>query len=335
MTYRLFGAELSPYSVKLRSYLRYRQVPHKWIVRSQKYNDEFKKYAKLPLIPLLVSPQGEGAQDSTPIIQNFENQQGALLTPPGNVSPFISALLEEYADEWANKWMFHYRWWYPENQKSAAYRIAEMQLPPAFWAHLPLVKQILKRKIATFVKQRMIPRLSFVGSKSSTKEQIEASFLNGCAIMEKHLANRDYIFGGLPSLADFGLWCQLYIIWTDPTPKRIINQHPNLLKYIKNMLNPTKTGEWEDWQSLAPTLMPLLSSEVARLFLPWSFANSKALAEEEKEFSVELNGKIFSQGVQKYHARSLKAIIASYKQHKNTELDEVLEITGCKNWLTQ
>ena len=24
---------------------------------------------------------------------------------------FISALLEDFADEWANKWMMHYRWY--------------------------------------------------------------------------------------------------------------------------------------------------------------------------------------------------------------------------------
>ena len=33
-TYRIFGAELSPYSVKTRSYYRYKRIPHEWIPRS-------------------------------------------------------------------------------------------------------------------------------------------------------------------------------------------------------------------------------------------------------------------------------------------------------------
>ncbi|MBI3798992.1 MAG: glutathione S-transferase family protein, partial [Deltaproteobacteria bacterium] len=32
--YRIFGAELSPYSVKVRSYCRYKGIPHRWIIRS-------------------------------------------------------------------------------------------------------------------------------------------------------------------------------------------------------------------------------------------------------------------------------------------------------------
>jgi len=28
---RIFGAELSPYSVKVRSYFRYKRIPHEWV----------------------------------------------------------------------------------------------------------------------------------------------------------------------------------------------------------------------------------------------------------------------------------------------------------------
>ena len=34
MTYRIFGSELSPYSVKVRSYFRYRGIPHQWVLRN-------------------------------------------------------------------------------------------------------------------------------------------------------------------------------------------------------------------------------------------------------------------------------------------------------------
>ena len=32
--HRIFGIELSPYSVKVRSYFRYKGIPHEWVVRS-------------------------------------------------------------------------------------------------------------------------------------------------------------------------------------------------------------------------------------------------------------------------------------------------------------
>ena len=54
--YRIFGAEVSPYSVKVRSYFRYKGIPHEWILRSKETMEEFQKYAKLPLIPVVATP---------------------------------------------------------------------------------------------------------------------------------------------------------------------------------------------------------------------------------------------------------------------------------------
>ena len=124
-TYRIFGSELSPYSVKVRSYFRYKGIPHEWIVRNPSNMEEFQKYAKLPLVPLVVTPDGQGVQDSTPIMEKME-----ALHPQPSIHPnepaaaFVSALLEEYGDEWLNKPMFHYRWSYEPDQISTAERIA-------------------------------------------------------------------------------------------------------------------------------------------------------------------------------------------------------------------
>ena len=63
--YRIWGAELSPYSVKVRSYFRYKQIPHVW----QRRDAEAQKYGRLPLIPVVATPDDEGLQDSTPIIE--------------------------------------------------------------------------------------------------------------------------------------------------------------------------------------------------------------------------------------------------------------------------
>ncbi len=61
--YRIFGAEMSPYSVKVRSYFRYKAIPHQWILRNAGSQAEYEKYAKMPIIPLVVTPEGVGIQD--------------------------------------------------------------------------------------------------------------------------------------------------------------------------------------------------------------------------------------------------------------------------------
>ena len=53
--FRLYGAELSPYSVKVRSYLRYKGLDFEWRARTNATQEEFQRYAKLPLIPVLAT----------------------------------------------------------------------------------------------------------------------------------------------------------------------------------------------------------------------------------------------------------------------------------------
>ncbi|HET6303464.1 MAG TPA: glutathione S-transferase family protein, partial [Myxococcota bacterium] len=230
--YRIFGIELSPYSVKVRSYFRYKRIPHEWVVRGAAQMAEFQKYAKLPLIPLVVTPEDQAMQDSTPILERMER-----LFPEPGIHPedpalgFLSALLEEYGDEWGNKPMFHYRWWYEADQDSASERIARANLPDA--------PDEAVHKMASAVKQRMVPRLSFVGSSAETKQQIEGSFERQLALLEAHLAERPYLFGGRPAFADFGVYPQLYECLTDPTPGALLRQRaPRVVAWIERMLEP-------------------------------------------------------------------------------------------------
>ena len=327
-TYRIYGNELSPYSVKVRSYLRFKQLPHEWIVRTPAVEDEFKRYAKLPLVPLVVTPDGRGLQDSTPIIEHLESvQPEPSIQPPDEASAFLSALIEEYADEWGNKPMFHYRWFYEADQQVAGERLARSQMPG-------LDDEAVKGGIE-MIKARMIPRLTLVGSTAETKGPIEQSYRRLLAILEKHLATRTYVFGGRPSLADFGLFGQLYELSIDPTPAAIMRSSaPRVAKWIQEMLGPRVDGAFEPWAALAPTLMPLLTDEVGATFLPWSAANAAAIAAGDKTFSIDLGGTAFTQEPQKYHAKSLAALKARYAAVADrSELDPILDQAGCLAWL--
>jgi glutathione S-transferase len=329
MVFRIYGSELSPYSVKVRSYFRYKKIPHEWIVRHMGRMAEFQKYAKLPLIPLVVTPEDEALQDSTPIIEHMEARcPDPSIHPADPALSFLSALLEEYGDEWGNKPMFHYRWHYEADQVSAAERLVRDNLPGA--------PEEALAEAAGAIRSRMISRLHFVGSSPSTKDHIESSFLRLLRLLERHLAQRPYVFGARPAFADLGLFAQLYELSTDPTPSRLMERSaPTVLAWVQRMLNPAAAGEFETWRTLEPTLRPLLEQEIAAVFLPWSTANAQALAAGAAQFSVELDGRVFSEGTQKYHARSLQALRARYAATADrSALDPILEATGCLRWLS-
>ncbi|TFH20036.1 MAG: glutathione S-transferase family protein [Myxococcales bacterium] len=322
--YRIYGAELSPYSVKVRSYFRYKQIPHRWIVRGLAQQEEFSKYAKLPLIPLVVTPDDEGMQDSTPIIERLEAAQPAPpIHPSDPVAAFVSALIEELGDEWGNKWMFHCRWAREVDQVSAASRIACTMMPAASEKDVA--------ELSAQIRTRMAGRVWFVGSSAQTGPLIEASLHEALAQLESHLADRPYLFGGRPTFGDFGLWGKIYNAWTDPTVGAAIEgRHPNVLAWVHRMTWPRNEGELEPWQALEATLLPFIERQAGRRFLPWSVANARAIEEGAEDFTVEVDGQAWTQKPQKYHARSLRALKDRYAAVADkTALDAVLENAGC------
>jgi glutathione S-transferase len=323
--YHIIGAENSPYSIKVRSYFRYKDIPHQWLRRAEA-QDEYQRHARLPLVPLVVTPDDQGMQDSTPIIETIEAIYPTPSIHPGDSTcRFVSALLEEFGDEWGNKWMFHYRWAREADQLAASTRLVTDMMTDA------TADQI--ESMAAGIRERMVDRVWFVGSSAQTTPQIEASFVESVALLDKHLAGRDYLFGGAPSFGDFGLWAQIYNADKDPTPHEIIKGHANLCGWLERMVSPEARGSFESWSDVAATLTPLLERQVGALFLPWSVANAAAIKEGLEEFSIDLNGQEWTQKPQKYHAHSLAALQARYAELQDEPTDEVLEATGCLSYL--
>jgi glutathione S-transferase len=322
--YRIFGAEMSPYSVKVRAYFRYKAIPHQWILRNAESQAEYERYARMPIIPLVVTPDGVGIQDSTPIIDQIERlYPEPSIHPSDAVTRFISALIEEFGDEWANKWMFHYRWRRDVDQISSAGRLARMRAPEA--------AEFEHEDLAGKIHARMVDRLWYVGSNAQTAPQIEIGFKEMLSLLDVHLSTRRYLFGARPAYGDFGLWGQFYELWTDPTAGALIEGGaPYVLNWIHRMLWPRADGAFEGWTTLRTTLEPILRAQVGGKFMPWTLANEKCLADGKNEFSVKLGDEVWTQKAQKYHARSLGILREKYAQALEKEaLDPVLRATGC------
>ncbi len=327
-SYRIFGSEMSPYSVKVRSYFRYKGLPHRWIVRNASSEADYQRFARIQIIPLVVAPDETVQQDSTLILEAIESQHpDPSIHPIDPIASFISALLEEFGDEWGNKWMFHLRWARDVDQQSAAGRIAYSLIPDGDEEQVAAM--------AAMIRSRMIDRIWFVGSNPQTAPQIETSFKEGIELLDTHLAVRKYLFGGRPSFADFSLWGQVYEAWTDPTAGAFIEARAHhLLAWVQRMLWPRNEGEFESWKSIEPTLAPFLEQQVGHLFMPWTQANAAAVEAGQAEFTVSLAGQPWSQKPQKYHAKSLAALRQKYAAMRNTtHLDDVLRHTGCLDGL--
>lgn len=323
--FRLYGAELSPYSVKLRSYLRYKGVPFQWLHRTDARQEEFARFAKLPLVPVLVDADDNALQDSTPIIEKLEQEfPEPSITPADDGLAFIAALLEDYADEWLNKAMFHYRWSYPDDQESAARRIVEMMFEGAEKPD----------GIEESVRTRMVGRLHHVGSSPETAPVIEGSFARVIVLLDKLVWTRPYLFGGRPSLADFGVAGQLKQLLSDPTPSAMLKaQAPNLVAWIERMDAPESKGEFVSLETVRADLVDLLRQEIAAAYLAWMAANAQAVEDEASGVSVEIAGRTFSQKPQRYAAKAFAELKRKRALVDSEALAELLRETGCDAFL--
>ena len=121
----IVGVPGSPYSRKLRAVLRYRRIPYVWVHHGSPEARGLPQ-ARIPLLPQLIlrGPDGapEAVVDSTPLIRRLESKYAArAVIPPDPAMAFVDALLEDYADEWLTKPMFHYRWAFaPDVARAAA-----------------------------------------------------------------------------------------------------------------------------------------------------------------------------------------------------------------------
>ena len=72
---------------------------------------------------------------------------------------------------------------------------------------------------------------------------------------------------------------------------------PHVALWTERMVSPISTGDWEEMETLWPTLQPLVATQVS-LFLKWADAISDALASGQKALTVDLGGgKLWEQQV--------------------------------------
>lgn len=324
--FRLMGLEPSPYTMKVQSYLEYKGIPYEWVSRTMKAEPEFQKHAKVQLIPLLFFPSGETMQDSTPIIERLETENpDPSIHPEDPALWFLSCLFEEFGDEWCNKLMFFQRWFYEADAKATGRRLAKERLQGQWWG--PLIQPIAARMLV----KRMVPRLVYSGGNEVNIPQLQQSFVDLSQMLNEHFHRRLYLLGGRPCFGDFGLWCNYYQAWTDPTAKAYLEENtPALVAYIKRMLNPSNEGDFEALENLRPTLEPILNREIANRFLPWMLANQEAFKANEKETQLEMYGQPFRQKTFKYQSITLDELRTKYSSVENCEpLKALLGDTGC------
>ena len=325
-TYVIHGGLGSPYSMKMRAIFRYRRLPHIWKQVNMADRSIFAN-VKAPVIPIIEFPDGSWHNDSTPMIFTLERlHRERSIVPDDSGQAFIAYLLEDMADEWGTKAMFHYRWFRERDQKQMSEWLS--------FDRLQGQGRDAILKSAKMFRDRQVERMALVGCTPQNAPIIEESARRILALLESHVTEESYLFGSRPSLADFAWMGQLSQLATDPTPAELMRQTaPFTFRWLMNLDDASGVeGDWRDpAEPLSPALLGLLAL-AGELYFPFLLANAHALERGEKTFSVNLLGPAYSQGTFRYQQRCLWDLRDAYKKLDNAarkRIEPMLAAAGC------
>ena len=329
--YTIHGGLGSPYSMKMRAILRYRRLPHIWKQVDMSDRSLFAN-VKAPVIPVIQFPDGSWHNDSTPMIfllEKLHRERSILPDDPGQA--FLATLLEDMADEWGTKAMFHYRWFRERDQKQMSeWLIFDRLMGRGRKAILDM---------ASAIRARQVGRMALVGCTQQNAPIIEASAKQIMALFETHVTEEPYLFGTRPSLADFGWMGQLSQLATDPTPNDLMREiAPFTFRWLMNLDDASGVeGSWRDPAVSRPATIVGLLKIAGEVYFPFLLANARAFERGEPTFSVELMGQTYTQGAFRYQQRCLWDLREAYAKLDapvKAKIDPVLQETGCLAPLT-
>lgn len=331
----LSGAPGSPYTRKMLGVLRYRHIPHAVFWGRTNIPDHY-PVPKVSLLPTFYFPDGENGAlvpvtDSTPIIRRLESEHiERSVIPTDPVLKFLNALIEDYADEWLTKAMFHFRWAHEADWRNAAPLLV-------YWNTNTADAETAEQFADQFAK-RQIDRLYVVGSNEVTAATIEASYTRLIEILDRLIERQGFVLGARPSSADFALFGQLtQLAVVEPTSAAITTQTSYRIRaWVDIMedlsgLSPSD-DDWFSAETAREALSPLLT-EIGRTYSPAMIANARAILAGDDTFGTEIDGQTWTQPVFKYQAKCLQWLRedhAALSDNERGAVDALLSGTGCE-----
>lgn len=269
-TYILWGAPLSLYTGKARSYLIKKGLSYRECFPS----DDFFQTRILPaigffVVPVLEAPDGAIVQDTSDIIEHLEGKfPEPRLFPSAPVQRTVAMLIDAFGSEALLRPAMHYRWSYLSQQegflRAEFGRSGSASRDPA-----------QRDAVAAPFMRAMHDHLPPLGITPETIPAIEQAHVDLLEILDRHFLGQPYILGGRPSIADFGLMAPLFAhLGRDPHPATLMKTRaPNVFRWTERMnQSGFFDGEFADTDEEYPpgdaipeTLEPLL----ALIFKDW------------------------------------------------------------------
>ncbi len=233
--YKHIGAEVSLYSGKTISYLRYKGIPSEDVLGTREvYQKTIIPRTGVKYIPVLVASDDVVIQDTTDIIDFLEARFPEVPVYPATpVQRLVALLFEVYGDEWLVIPAMYYRWCFKkDNLDFIVKEFGGNTIPDASEGD----KRDYGERLAGYYGGM----IDFLGITEKTSGEIEEWYGSFLHDFSEHLKNHPFLLGTRPSIGDFGLMGSLYAhLYRDPYPGRLMkSKAPLVAKWVERMNAP-------------------------------------------------------------------------------------------------
>lgn len=285
MSVKLHGLRISYYTGKMEAYLRYKEIPFEFVTLNPERMRRLRRETGAAQMPSVELADGRFMTDTTPMIEWFEEAHRAHpVLPDATALRVVAYLLEDYADEWLWRPAMHYRWSYAADRAHLGRLIADELLADV---RLP---GLLKR---AFIRRRQLGRyVRGYGVNARTCRHVESIYLRTLNRLDAIFAERPFLLGRRPSLADFGFFASMFRHFSqDPTASTIMRERaPGVLEWQARLWNARGSADANAAWEMEPSGVEALLADVATAYLPYLNDNARAWQAGQTHFDPQIEG---------------------------------------------
>lgn len=310
--YRVYLSDVSYFSGKLEGALRAKRIGYERV----RITPDILLAEVLPntgwmKVPAIRRDDGLWLNDTTPLLRwlDAEHPQRALI-PADPYRAFLSALVEDYCDEWQWRPAMFWRWAWPDNARYLGSRLgaelAEGTIHPAWGMGLYFRLR----------QQRLFLRGD--GVRAHNFDAIAGLYPQALAWLEALLANRRYLLGDRPSLVDIAWFGPMFRHYAqDPRPAALMAATaPRVWAWVARLWN-SGSEDWGDGalDDFGDAGWDGIFRDLGQSYLPYLADNAAAVAEGRQHFDGHYGSIDYPRLPSiRYRARCLATLRAAYTQ---------------------
>jgi glutathione S-transferase len=329
--YELYGSRQSYFTQKMQAAMEwYLKDEFDFKIKGAENTKILEARSGTHQIPVLVTPENWCIADSTPMLVLLDGRMAEPRFYPQGLVGSLTAVMEEYFDEWSARWCIHTRW--GTTDETAQHAAMSMMLA----RNLP--EKIARKQVQNVINWGRRASKALGVSSEIQKSECEHEIVRTFRSFEEHLKNGHgpFVFGDAPTAVDCvvmgGLRAHfLYDIY----PKTLLQDLPEVHKWHDEFGTPIPNDVkiQRDQNINLRTLSPfvrLILSEMSKGFKTFIIGNRDAHENSRKSFVTNVYGEDVSYLYRPYPERSRHMLIHKLRTHLSTctkqEVDNFKEI---------